>query len=77
MIILTCIKQPKINVNTFIYRFLKLPFTKRSFILTKFNLIDEVDESKNHMDILDKIIQNAKENGCLETVYEEIVKSQL
>jgi len=36
-----------------------------------------VDESKNHMDILDKIIQKAKENGCLETVYEEIVKSQL
>ena len=77
MIILTYIKQPKINIKTFIYRFLKLPFIKRSFILTKFNLIDEEDGSKNHMDILDKIIQKAKEKGCLKTVYEEIVKSQL
>lgn len=70
-------KQPKINVKTFVYRFLKLSFIKRSFILTKFNLIDEEDESKKHIDILDKIIRKAKEKGCLKTVYEEIVKAQL
>lgn len=68
--------KPKINIKTLFYGFMELSWIKRCMLLKKYNLLDEEDEDKRHVEILEKMLQKAKENDCLEKLYEEVVSTQ-
>ena len=68
--------KPKISFKKLTYGFMELSWIQRCMLLKKYNLLDEEDEDKKHVKILEKIIQKAKDNNCLEKLYEEIVTSQ-
>jgi len=67
---------PNINFKNLTYGFVELSYVRRCMLLKKYNLLDEEDENKRHVDILEKIIQKAKDNNCLQELYEEIVVAQ-
>lgn len=64
----------KINnpIRTLIYRFLELSFVRRSLILSELNLIDEKDEGMEHINLIDKIVQKAKETNSLAAMWEKV-----
>jgi len=66
------IKNLNVSIKTLVYRFIELPYIKRCLILRKLHLLDVEDENKEHVEILDKIIQKAKENDCVEKLWDEI-----
>jgi len=70
------IDNPKINIRKLAYGFMDLSWVTRCSIVKKLNLIDEEDQDKDHVKILDKIIQKAKDNDCLAEFWKEIVASQ-
>lgn len=63
------IRNPK---RTLVYRFLELSFISRFRILDELNLISEEDEGAEHVNLLDKILQKAMENKCLDAMWEKV-----
>lgn len=70
----TNVKQINIDTKTLVYRFLEIPYIKRSSILLKLDLVDETDEGINHVEIITKILRKAEESGCLEEFWKEVSK---
>lgn len=65
------------NINSnpersLVYRFLALSFITRSRILSELDLVDEEDEGIEHINLLDKILQKAKNNGNLAELWNKI-----
>lgn len=56
----------------FIYDFINLPFLYREQILKKLSLKLPEDEGKKHTELLNKIIDRAKANGCEIQLIEEV-----
>lgn len=68
--------KPEINIKNLFYGFMELSWIKRCTLLKKYNLLDEADKDKGHVKILEKMLERAKENNCLEKLYDEVVNSQ-
>lgn len=58
--------------RTLVYRFMELSFIARTGILSELNLINEEDEGVEHVDLLDKILQEAQEKGILEKMWDRV-----
>jgi hypothetical protein len=63
--------KDNISLKDLAYKFMSLPYVIRQNVLWRFELIDNTD-SVNHAKLLTKIIDKAKERGCLEEFYLEI-----
>lgn len=63
------IRNPK---RTLVYRFLELSFVSRFRILDELHLISEEDEGAEHVNLLDKILQKAKENESLAAMWDKV-----
>lgn len=68
------VKQIDADTKTIVYRFIELPFIIQTSILTKYELLDECDQGKKYIDIIDKIIDKARQLGCLDKLWKEIKK---
>jgi hypothetical protein len=60
------------NLKDLSYSFLSLSYVTRVVILNKFDLVEPEDAEARHTDILQKIIDKAKANGCLEDFWQEV-----
>jgi predicted phosphodiesterase len=69
------VRQINVDTQTIVYRFLELPFVIQTLILSKYGLLDEHDEGKKYVNIIDKIIEKAKRLDCLDKLLEEINKN--
>jgi hypothetical protein len=62
------------NYKAVIFGFMNLPHVKRSYIIAKFSLGNEDDEGLKHYEIVEKIIERAKNKGCINEFIDEINK---
>ena len=67
---------PGVSDKTFVYDFLLLPPVRRQIILKNLSLTTEEDRGKEHYEILESIISRAKNNNCLDRLWEEINKAR-
>lgn len=56
----------------FIYSFMNLPFFRRELILKTLELGRPEDEGKKHIELLDRIIERAKEQDCISKLMEAL-----
>jgi len=61
-----------VNFKSLAYGFMMLPYVKRDAIILKLSLGREEDEGLKHIQILDKIIQRAEDQKCIDKLWEEI-----
>jgi hypothetical protein len=61
-----------VNFKSLAYGFMMLPYVKREAIILKLSLREEEDKDLKHIDILNKIIQMAEEQKCVDKLWEEI-----
>lgn len=66
------VRQINVDTKTIVYRFLELPFVTQTSILSKYDLLDEDDEGKKYVNIIDKILEKAKRLECLDKLLQEI-----
>lgn len=66
------VKQIDVDTKTIVYQFVELPFIIQTSILSKYHLLDEDDRGKKYVNIIDKIIDKARQLGCLNGMWKEI-----
>lgn len=68
------VKQIDVDTKTIVYRFVELPFIIQTSILSKCGLIQEDYQGKKYIDIIDEIIEKARQLGHLDELWKEIRK---
>ncbi|MBY6921879.1 hypothetical protein, partial [Clostridium botulinum] len=66
------VKQIDVDTKTIVYHFVELPFVVQTSILSKYDLLNEDDQGKKYVNIIDKIIDKAKQVGILEEMWKDI-----
>ncbi|GHV78100.1 hypothetical protein AGMMS49942_29210 [Spirochaetia bacterium] len=70
---LTIFSIDDVNDKDLIYHFMSLPYIKRSKLLDKYNVINELDEGKKHIDILYKVLNEIKVRNCKQEFWDDIM----
>jgi Predicted phosphohydrolases len=65
-----------VDIKSLTYAFLKLPYVVRDKIISKLFLRKEQDEGYRHVEIIALIFKRAEEQGCINTLWEEIQKNK-